>query len=1105
MPSRATVVEGNGEMDNNTLWADAVAAVEALVAQRKANVEAACTEARASRSRDDCLVDHQDLLRLEQLSRDHPHRLSRLSNAEQVYQGAYQRRLAEKEQYCSFQVPAELAGPLEYYRWLAHALEGATDADLEALLSDVRLLDAHKATITSRIKANRARWMPIYTLFSRASERPAAVAGGTDAEWAQSVQSVSESLHRLERVLDEQRRAHDKTLRSEVERELYSLKQAVKAAEAALLEAEKALARQPEIDAYVACRIESFIAEQTREKRAAYEAAVRAAEEIRRSCTEQFRSRLETDFLGTRTAEFAPPDHLLRRELEEAKTKFIQQWASGHTREELDPEQAAAVGAVHENVLVTARTGSGKTRTLVTRAAFLVKHCRVSPDELLLLIFNRAAAEETRERLKQMVCDVPHAMTFHALAYAIVHPKEALLHDSPDESQPALSRAFQRMLDGFMDQGQFGEDVRAVMLGHFRTDWERLALAGLTLSREEGLSFRRALAAETLKGDYVKSFGEKAIANFLFEHDVPYDYERNHWWNGRNYRPDFTIFQGGRSAVIEYFGLTGDPDYNDQAEAKRDYWRKKPGWQFVEMVPADLAQGLAHFEDSLRRHLEACGIPCKRLSEDVIWSRIRERVITRFAKMTRTFVIRCRQLGLAPAALADRIARHQSLCEVEDTFLLLATELFSAYLARLASEGEEDFAGLLERAARALEGGQTIFDRKSGRGDLSQIRFVMIDEFQDFSPLFFRMLQAARQHNPRMHVFCVGDDWQAINAFAGSDLQYFDRFQEYFAPAIRLPIATNYRSTARVVEVGNALMVGQGIQARPRTADAGLVLIADLAGFEPSALERESYPGVAVTPVVHRILSRALKGGGTVALLARRNHLPYFVSKDATKDATLETADRLWTKGRTDEEKKRINVKTAHKYKGLEAETVVILDAIERRYPLIHPDWVFTRVLGDSVKKLIGDERRLFYVACTRAVKTLIVITESDRESQFLGGIKDSCDTLEWQNFPQDTGSACHWVVKVGSQDGQGSRPTFEVKEDLKAHGFAFFNDKEWPYWARTYPSEDNRVHALVSLLREQDWAKKGNGLVVRICDQNENVRIMYSVDGGDFTTTGKC
>jgi DNA helicase-4 len=908
-----------------------------------------------------------------------------------------------------------------------------------------------------------------------------------------------EKLARLEGTLRDLRRNHESKLRPEIEKELSSLKAQVDEAAKLLAEATNALSCKSDIDQHVAQCIGGFVAEQTRDKQAEWEAAVNVAEETRQWCMAQFRSLLATDFLSARIAEFAPPGHPFRWELEEVKTNFIREWASRHTPEMPDPEQAAAIGAVHDNILVTARAGSGKTRTLVTRAAFLVKHCRVAPDELLLLVFNRAAAEEIRERLKQMGCDVPHAMTFHALAHAIVIPEESILYDSPDDSQPSLSRAFQRVLDGFMDNHRFREDIRAVMLSHFRTDWEKLVLAGLTLSREEGLAFRRALAAETLRGEYVKSFGEKAIANFLFERNVPYTYEKNHWWQGRNYRPDFTIPWGRQGVVIEYFGLAGDPDYDNQAEEKRGYWRGKVDWRLVEVLPADLAKGPGQFEDTLRRRLEACGVPCHRLSEEEIWAQIRDRAITRFATMTRTFVGRCRNVGLTPAALADRIARHQALVEVEATFLRIAAELFSAYLDRLASVGEEDFAGLLERAVGAIESGKTVFDRKSGRGDLSRVRFIMVDEFQDFSPLFFRMLQAARQHNPRMQLFCVGDDWQAINAFAGSDLQYFNRFEDFFPPAIRLPITTNYRSAVRIVEMGNGLMGDQGIQARPGTKVAGQVLIADLAQFEPSTIERESYPGVAITPVVRRILSRELKGGRGVALLARGNYLPYFLGKHAT----LDTARCLWTQGLTDEEKKRISISTAHKYKGLQAETVVILDAVERRYPLIHPDWVFMRVLGDSVEKLIGDERRLFYVACTRAVKTLIIITENDRDSPFLSGITERCDTLEWQDFPQDTAGHSHWVVKVGSQAGLGSRPTVEVRGDLKAHGFAFFGGREWPYWARTFRSVDNSIQSVVSLLREQDWAKMGKGLEVRICDQNETVSIMYSVDEGNFTTIG--
>ena len=63
-----------------------------------------------------------------------------------------------------------------------------------------------------------------------------------------------------------------------------------------------------------------------------------------------------------------------------------------------DPEQAAAIGAVEGNVQVVARAGSGKTATLVNRAVFLQQHCGVDAEELLLLAFNKKAAEEMKKR-----------------------------------------------------------------------------------------------------------------------------------------------------------------------------------------------------------------------------------------------------------------------------------------------------------------------------------------------------------------------------------------------------------------------------------------------------------------------------------------------------------------------------------------------------------------------------------------------------------------------------------------------------------------------------------------------------------------------------------
>src|SRR5262249_3962548 len=114
-----------------------------------------------------------------------------------------------------------------------------------------------------------------------------------------------------------------------------------------------------------------------------------------------------------------------------------------------------------------------------------------------------------------------------------VHPERGLLYDS-ENTGLAKSLQFQAVVDEVACDPSLGSTVRSVMISHFREDWGRLVEAGLTLSSAEGLAFRRALPHEGLDGQRYKSFGEKAIANFLFEHDIPYGYERNHWWDGLN-------------------------------------------------------------------------------------------------------------------------------------------------------------------------------------------------------------------------------------------------------------------------------------------------------------------------------------------------------------------------------------------------------------------------------------------------------------------------------------------------------------------------------------------------------------------------------------------
>lgn len=454
----------------------------------------------------------------------------------------------------------------------------------------------------------------------------------------------------------------------------------------------------------------------------------------------RLRSIIKSDFVNAAArfvAEF-DGDVLTREDLDQEKAKFVTDWVSKHGKlRKPDPEQAIAVASVNGNTQVVARAGSGKTTTLVTRAVFLIKHCGVSPGELLLLAFNRKAAKEIRHKLlialvpesvnaiksapakarashggrsvneaeleaaaiereiERYKGRLPHVMTFHALAHAIVHPEGQLLYDGSDGDAPGLSRAVQEVIDEFLRSPRTGERVRSLMMAHYREDWDRLVEGGFHLSKEDQLTLLRSLPRETLAGDYVKSHGEKVIADFLFERGIAYKYERNHWWGNINYKPDFTIFKTSTSGVvIEYFGLAGEPQYDEQIKRKREYWGAKDDWSLVEIFPSDIAGGVGPaLEKKLTDILRESGIPFEVLSEDEIWRSIRPRAIDRFTKAVTTFIGRCRKKGWDPEAAARQVDNHTTASPSEEMFLSLGVDVFNAYVDRLAATGDEDFDG----------------------------------------------------------------------------------------------------------------------------------------------------------------------------------------------------------------------------------------------------------------------------------------------------------------------------------------------------------------------------------------------------------------------------
>ncbi len=598
----------------------------------------------------------------------------------------------------------------------------------------------------------------------------------------------------------------------------------------------------------------------------------------------------------------------------------------------------------------------------------------------------------------------------------------------------------------------------------------------------------------------MKSFGEKVIANFLFEHDIEYKYEWRFRWDGRNYHPDFTIFKGHRGGiVIEYFGMAGDPDYDKMSAQKREYWRKKKNWKLIDFCASDLGRnGEERFRDLLKETLQDHGIQCNRLSEEQIWAKIKPRSIDRLTTVVTDFIQHCRKLALTPDELSEQISNHECVSEIEEQFLSLAQPLYTGYLKQLqSSEAEaEDFDGLLLKAVERVAAGKTDFKRKSGNGDLKQIRFVMIDEYQDFSELFYRLMEAVRKQNPLVRFFCVGDDWQAINGFAGSDLRFFQNFEQLLEDTHTLTMAKNYRSAPLIVDVGNALMQGRGTPARSHKETIGRVQVGYIDTLNITCHEKKEHSDDKLTPAVLRLVNKAINNDQEVLLLSRTNRLPWKL-----KDNKLERFLELLRSYLPKDLRKKVNILTTHKSKGLQRNVVIVLDAVSTCYPVMHPNSIFTRIFGSTIEGLIAEERRLFYVALTRAEEGVFVLTEKNNRSPFLenlikkktvwGNTNGVIDELEWSAYPPPV-----VTIRVGDREGSIRRGTLAIRGDLRAEGYRWEPLRE-VWYITEYPAAR---FSFTEFRNRGKWRDVANGIEVNFYDNSDKKLWKYHVVEGRWS-----
>lgn len=353
--------------------------------------------------------------------------------------------------------------------------------------------------------------------------------------------------------------------------------------------------------------------------------------------------------------------------------------------------------------------------------------------------------------------------------------------------------------------------------------------------------------------------------------------------------------------------------------------------------------------------------------------------------------------------LADLIKNYQSDPK-NQTFYAFAFPVYQSYLKLLKAAGFIDFNLLMFEATELIEKEANTPVFSAIRDALKPLKYLLVDEYQDFSYLFLNIINQLRKHCQNARLFVVGDDWQAINRFAGSDCDYFINFATFFPEdTTKINLLTNYRSDQKIVENATDYMINatktetQKITARSCKKGKIKTLNYLKTRFNQNdikcdALHDANYQKLLKNTKNNLAAAKLLKTTTKIIkhhknqqiLLLHRHNFTSF--KDLDLQTFYEALKKAVVKNyfmTVADFEKHVSWLTIHRSKGLEADVVIILEADQKILFSEHQNANLFEIFGDTSLTNKEDQYRLYYVAITRAKHTLYLIT-SDKKPKKL-------------------------------------------------------------------------------------------------------------------------
>lgn len=655
----------------------------------------------------------------------------------------------------------------------------------------------------------------------------------------------------------------------------------------------------------------------------------------------------------------------------------------------LDDQQRTAVLTDEYSNLIIAGAGSGKTLTIIGKVQYLIEQKNIQPDEILLLSFTQKTVAELNERLQKLNLCV-QATTFHKLGYDTIkkfHTDIPAVTNENTLSNIITEYLKADILDDDTALQSYIQYVACYM--NIPEEHDSYDSLGEKLDTEKGIDFQTLKSKceplnivaqsnlDTLKGEKVKSVEELMIANYLYLNGIEYEYEKPYPYGDAMYRPDF--FLTDYNLYLEHFGVDehnqakwltplNEQKYMEDMEMKRNTHKQ---------YKTRLLETYSYYNrdkillEKLKNMLIAENVVFKLRDTKDIYSKVSndgKNFGREINKLIESFInlIKSRQLNhssLMELLSEKNKSQNTFMIERQGMFLHFALPILEKYDQRLKERIEIDFNDMINTAADAIK-------RNSPK---YQYRYIIIDEYQDISFSRFNLIKEIRNLSGARLV-CVGDDWQSIYRFAGSDVSLFSNFEKHVGKYEQLLIERTYRNSQSLIDISSKYIQKnpKQIYKKPTSNKEPLENPLHFVYYKPDEIE-----DVFLNQIQNLVTTY---GNKSILVLGRHSFdiNDLIRLKPDSRIKYIERTDALEIKGFEE-----INIKylTVHKSKGTEADNVIILNL--RNHLLGFPnkmtdDPILSLLLSDEEEYRFAEERRLFYVALTRTRNEVVLLIPSD-------------------------------------------------------------------------------------------------------------------------------